>query len=70
MTSSDEFVPLDLVQIQDILPHRYPFLLVDRVVEMERVSALSREKRPPTVFSRTLPELSRNARCADRRSAT
>ena len=26
---------LDVVQIQKILPHRYPFLLVDRVVEME-----------------------------------
>jgi len=25
---------LDVVQIQDILPHRYPFLLVDRVTEM------------------------------------
>ena len=35
MTSSDELVPLNLVQIQDILPHRYPFLLVDRVVEMD-----------------------------------
>ena len=35
MASSEELVPLDLVQIQDILPHRYPFLLVDRVVEME-----------------------------------
>ncbi len=26
---------LDVVQIQEILPHRYPFLLVDRVVGME-----------------------------------
>ena len=26
---------LDVVQIQKILPHRYPFLLVDRVVQME-----------------------------------
>ncbi len=26
---------LDINQIQDILPHRYPFLLVDRIVEME-----------------------------------
>ena len=29
-------VPLDINQIQAILPHRYPFLLIDRVVEMER----------------------------------
>lgn len=25
---------LDVVQIQEILPHRYPFLLVDRIVEI------------------------------------
>jgi 3-hydroxyacyl-[acyl-carrier-protein] dehydratase len=27
---------MDIAQIQAILPHRYPFLLIDRVVEMER----------------------------------
>jgi 3-hydroxyacyl-[acyl-carrier-protein] dehydratase len=27
--------PLDAQQIQDIIPHRYPFLLVDRIVELE-----------------------------------
>ncbi|MEW6094933.1 MAG: 3-hydroxyacyl-ACP dehydratase FabZ [bacterium] len=27
---------LDIKQIQEILPHRYPFLLVDRIIEMER----------------------------------
>lgn len=27
---------LDLVEIMAILPHRYPFLLIDRVVEIER----------------------------------
>ena len=27
---------LDVVEIQQILPHRYPFLLIDRVVEIER----------------------------------
>ena len=26
---------LDIDQIRDILPHRFPFLLVDRIVEME-----------------------------------
>ena len=26
---------LDIKQIQNILPHRYPFLLIDRVLEME-----------------------------------
>lgn len=29
-------VSLDILQIQGILPHRYPFLLIDRVVEIER----------------------------------
>ena len=29
-------LPLDSVAIQKILPHRYPFLLIDRVVEMDR----------------------------------
>jgi len=27
---------LDIKQIQEILPHRYPFLLVDKIIEMER----------------------------------
>jgi 3-hydroxyacyl-[acyl-carrier-protein] dehydratase len=27
---------MDIVKIMSILPHRYPFLLIDRVVEMER----------------------------------
>jgi 3-hydroxyacyl-[acyl-carrier-protein] dehydratase len=27
---------LDILEIMSILPHRYPFLLIDRVVEMER----------------------------------
>ncbi len=38
--SSAETIVLDAVGIQNILPHRYPFLLVDRIVEltpMERV---------------------------------
>ncbi|PSH04290.1 MAG: 3-hydroxyacyl-[acyl-carrier-protein] dehydratase FabZ [Acidobacteria bacterium] len=31
-----ENLPLDSVAIQKILPHRYPFLLIDRIVELER----------------------------------
>jgi 3-hydroxyacyl-[acyl-carrier-protein] dehydratase len=34
--ATGQAVPLDINQIQAILPHRYPFLLIDRVVEMER----------------------------------
>ena len=26
---------LDILEIRDILPHRYPFLLVDRIIELE-----------------------------------
>jgi 3-hydroxyacyl-[acyl-carrier-protein] dehydratase len=28
--------PLDILQIQAILPHRFPFLLIDRVLELHR----------------------------------
>src|SRR6201996_2204455 len=31
-----EKTTMDIVEIMSILPHRYPFLLIDRVVEMER----------------------------------
>jgi 3-hydroxyacyl-[acyl-carrier-protein] dehydratase len=31
-----EKTTLDILEIMAILPHRYPFLLIDRVVEMER----------------------------------
>lgn len=30
-----EEVKLDILQIQEILPHRYPFLMVDKVIECE-----------------------------------
>ncbi len=36
-------LPVDVEQIQRLLPHRYPFLLVDRVIELEkgkRITAL------------------------------
>lgn len=33
--ASNIALPLDVVAIQKLLPHRYPFLLVDRVVEFE-----------------------------------
>ena len=34
--TSNQAGPLDINQIQAILPHRYPFLLIDRVLEIER----------------------------------
>jgi 3-hydroxyacyl-[acyl-carrier-protein] dehydratase len=35
--SSPQKTSLDIIEIQAILPHRYPFLLIDRVIEMERM---------------------------------
>ena len=35
MTASDELAGVDAEGIQRILPHRYPFLLVDRVIELD-----------------------------------
>jgi 3-hydroxyacyl-[acyl-carrier-protein] dehydratase len=34
MTEAAEFAAIDAEGIQRILPHRYPFLLVDRVIEL------------------------------------
>jgi hypothetical protein len=36
---------LDIVEIMAILPHRYPFLLIDRVIEMERTDAHRRDQK-------------------------
>ena len=38
MTS--EIKTLDIGQIMDFLPHRYPFLLIDRVVDIERAKRI------------------------------
>ena len=35
MTGSPLTLPVDAVAIRKILPHRYPFLLVDRITELE-----------------------------------
>lgn len=34
-TTASVTLPVDVTEIQRLLPHRYPFLLVDRVVELE-----------------------------------
>jgi beta-hydroxyacyl-[acyl carrier protein] dehydratase FabZ len=34
-STSDIRLPMDVKEIMAILPHRYPFLLVDRIIEME-----------------------------------
>lgn len=33
--SQDVTLPMDIRRIRELLPHRYPFLLVDRVVELD-----------------------------------
>ncbi len=35
MTENEVKLPIDVLTIQKVLPHRYPFLLVDRIVEFE-----------------------------------
>jgi len=35
MSNTQTTLPLDINEIKRILPHRYPFLLVDRVIELE-----------------------------------
>ena len=43
MTDNTVTLPVDVEHIQRLLPHRYPFLLVDRVIELEmgkRVTAI------------------------------
>ena len=35
MTAAPVSMPVDVNRIQQLLPHRYPFLLVDRVIELE-----------------------------------
>ena len=35
-----EFQKLDIGQIMEFLPHRYPFLLIDRVIEFERAKRI------------------------------
>jgi len=38
--NSPQKISLDITQIQAILPHRYPFLPIDRVIEMERMKRI------------------------------
>jgi len=33
MSTPIENIPIDIVRIFDLLPHRYPFLLIDRVID-------------------------------------
>jgi UDP-N-acetylglucosamine acyltransferase len=49
---------LDVKQIQEILPHRYPFLMVDRVIELEpgkRAVAIKNVTRNEEIFNGHFP---------------
>ncbi|EUJ32701.1 (3R)-hydroxymyristoyl-ACP dehydratase [Listeria floridensis FSL S10-1187] len=50
---------LDIKQIKELLPHRYPFLLVDRVIELEegkRVVAIKNVSANEPFFNGHFPE--------------
>jgi len=53
---TDESRTLDIVQIQKLLPHRYPFLLLDRVTDCRpgvSVTAIKNVTTNEPFFSRT-----------------
>ena len=56
-----ESISLDIMGVRRLLPHRYPFLLVDRVLDASRAraSGRSRTSRPT---SRSSPGISRIGR--------
>lgn len=59
MMSSTVQLPLDITAIRALLPHRYPFLLVDRVVEFEankRVLAYKNVSNNEPFFNGHFPE--------------
>ena len=59
---------LDINEIMQILPHRYPFLLIDRVVElvrMQRIVAIKNVTINEPFFQGHFPYLPHHARRAD-----
>ena len=62
---------IEIHEILEYLPHRYPFLLVDRVLELEegkRVLAVKNVTINEPLLSGALSEQSGDARSADHRS--
>ena len=56
---------LDINEIQKFLPHRYPFLLIDKVLEMERykrIVAIKNVTHQRSVFSGPFSRASRLCR--------
>ncbi|MEO8639122.1 MAG: hypothetical protein ABI458_04300, partial [Chloroflexota bacterium] len=58
-TAIDLALPLEAADIMRIIPHRYPFLLIDRVVELEpgkRVVAMKNVTANEPQFTGHFPE--------------
>lgn len=59
LTEKEGLNLLDIKQIKELLPHRYPFLLVDRVIELEegkRVVAIKNVSANEPFFNGHFPE--------------
>lgn len=41
MTEFEVQLPMDIKKIMEVLPHRYPFLLVDRIVELDKGKSIT-----------------------------
>lgn len=58
---------LDILEIMKRIPHRYPFLLVDRILEMDKENQTIKGKKNVTMneefFNWTLSRTSNYARC-------
>ena len=77
-TDDTHSVQLDALAIQKILPHRYPFLLVDKIIELEPLKRVvgiknvtrraARGPEPVAALWRQQPVFHRpDARCSDGR---
>ena len=61
---------MDINQIKEILPHRYPFLLIDRVISIDgnKIVAIKNVTANENYFSRSFSYRACNARCINNRS--
>ena len=69
--ASEAKTRMEIGDILKILPHRYPFLLIDRVLELERMKkivALKNVTITEPFFQGHFPGQANHARRADRRS--
>jgi 3-hydroxyacyl-[acyl-carrier-protein] dehydratase len=60
MSAAAPTMPVDVTRIQALLPHRYPFLLIDRVIELEphkRVRAIKNVTANEPFFQGHFPDL-------------